>query len=126
MDGETFLTRSFLLGTDACIIGFGSSPSRCTPGRTRATAIMGIIVEGQQVMKEFKSAPALDAGLLAAAQAVENYEIAHYGTLKTWAAELGLNQVAKLLETILGEEKKTNETLTQLAQSEVNKHARAM
>jgi ferritin-like metal-binding protein YciE len=88
-------------------------------------AIMGIIGEGQEVMKEFKGAPALDAGLLAAAQAVEHYEIARYGTLKTWAAELGLNQAEKLLETTLGEEKKTDETLTTLAQSEVNQHAKA-
>ncbi len=88
-------------------------------------AIMGIIEEGQEVMKEFKGAPALDAGLLAAAQAVEHYEIARYGTLKTWAAELGLNQAVKLLETTLGEEKKTDETLTKLAQSEVNQHAQA-
>jgi ferritin-like metal-binding protein YciE len=88
-------------------------------------AIMGIIEEGQEVMKEFKGAPALDAGLLAAAQAVEHYEIARYGTLKTWAAELGLNQAVKLLETTLSEEKKTDETLTQLAQSEVNQHAQA-
>jgi ferritin-like metal-binding protein YciE len=80
---------------------------------------MGIIEEGQAVMKEFKGAPALDAGLLAAAQAVEHYEIARYGTLKTWAAELGLSQAVGLLETTLGEEKKTDETLTKLAQSEV-------
>ena len=88
-------------------------------------AIMGIIEEGQEVMKEFKGAPALDAGLLAAAQAVEHYEIARYGTLKTWAAELGLNQSVKLLEATLAEEKKTDETLTQLAESEVNQHAQA-
>ena len=88
-------------------------------------AIMGIIEEGQEVIKEFKGAPALDAGLLAAAQAVEHYEIARYGTLKTWASELGLNQAVKLLETTLSEEKKTDETLTQLAQSEVNQHAQA-
>src|SRR5690348_7110405 len=88
-------------------------------------AIMGIIEEGQEVMKEFKGTPALDAGLLAAAQAVEHYEIARYGTLKTWAAELGLNQAVKLLETTLSEEKKTDETLTELAQSEVNQHAQA-
>jgi ferritin-like metal-binding protein YciE len=93
-------------------------------GRT-CDAIMGIIEEGQEVMKEFKGAPALDAGLLAAAQAVEHYEIARYGTLKTWAAELGLNQAVKLLETTLGEEKKTDEALTKLAQSEVNQHAQA-
>jgi len=89
-------------------------------------AIMGIIEEGQEVMKEFKGAAALDAGLLAAAQAVEHYEIARYGTLKTWAAELGLNQAVKLLETTLSEEKKTDEALTELAQSEVNQHAQAV
>jgi ferritin-like metal-binding protein YciE len=69
---------------------------------------MGIIEEKQEVMKEFKGAPALDAGLLAAAQAVEHYEIARYGTLKTWAAELGMNQTVKLLEATLAEEKKTD------------------
>jgi ferritin-like metal-binding protein YciE len=74
-------------------------------------------------MKEFKGAPALDAGLLAAAQAVEHYEMARYGTLKTWAAELGHKQAVKLLEQTLSEEKKTDETLTQLAESEVNHHA---
>jgi len=88
-------------------------------------AIMGIIVEGQEIIKEFKGAPALDAGLLAAAQAVEHYEIARYGTLKTWAAELGLNQAVKLLEKTLSEEKKTDEALTQLAESEVDQHAQA-
>src|SRR6188508_2932481 len=88
-------------------------------------AIMGIIEEGQEIMKEFKGAPALDAGLLAAAQAVEPYEIARYGTLRTWAAELGLTQAVNLLETTLAEEKKTDETLTQLAESEVNQHAQA-
>jgi ferritin-like metal-binding protein YciE len=88
-------------------------------------AIMGIIEEGQEVMKEFKGAPALDAGLLAAAQAVEHYEIARYGTLKTWAAELGLDGAVKLLETTLAEEKRTDETLTQLAQDGVNQHAQA-
>jgi ferritin-like metal-binding protein YciE len=88
-------------------------------------AIIGIIEEGQEIIKEFKGAPALDAGLLAAAQAVEHYEIARYGTLKTWAAELGLNQAVKLLEKTLSEEKKTDEALTQLAESEVNQHAQA-
>jgi ferritin-like metal-binding protein YciE len=95
-----------------------------TPRGKTCDAIMGIIEEGQEVMKEFKGAPALDAGLLAAAQAVEHYEIARYGTLKTWAAELGLNAV-KLLEQSLSEEKKTDETLTQLAESGVNQHAQA-
>jgi ferritin-like metal-binding protein YciE len=96
-----------------------------TPRGKTCDAIMGIIEEGQEVMKEFRGAPALDAGLLAAAQTVEHYEIARYGTLKTWAAELGLNEAVKLLDMTLGEEKKTDETLTQLAQSEVNQHAQA-
>ena len=52
-------------------------------------AIVGIVEEGQEVMKEYKGSPALDAGLLAGAQAVEHYEISRYGTLKTWAGELG-------------------------------------
>ncbi len=96
-----------------------------TPRGKSCDAITGIIEEGQEVMKEFKGAPSLDAGLLAAAQAVEHYEIARYGTLKTWAAELGLKQSVRLLETTLAEEKKTDETLTQLAQQQVNQHAAA-
>jgi ferritin-like metal-binding protein YciE len=96
-----------------------------TPRGKTCEAILGIIEEGQEVMKEFKGAPALDAGLLAAAQAVEHYEIARYGTLKTWAKELGLTQSVRLLEATLSEEKKTDDTLTKLAESDVNHHAQA-
>jgi len=96
-----------------------------TPRGKTCDAILGIIEEGQEVMKEFKGAPALDAGLLAAAQAVEHYEIARYGTLKTWAKELGLTQSVELLEATLSEEKKTDDTLTKLAESDVNQHAQA-
>jgi ferritin-like metal-binding protein YciE len=96
-----------------------------SPRGKTCDAITGIIEEGQEVMKEFKGAPALDAGLLAAAQAVEHYEIARYGTLRTWAEELGLKKSVKLLETTLREEKMTDETLTKLAQSEVYQHAQA-
>jgi len=88
-------------------------------------AIMGIIEEGQEVMKEFKGTPALDAGLLAAAQAVEHYEIARYGTLKTWAAELGLKQAVKLLDATLAEESKTDKLLSQLAEASANARAEA-
>ena len=88
-------------------------------------AILGIMEEGQEIMKGYKGMPALDAGLLAAAQAVEHYEIARYGTLKTWASELGLNQAVKLLDATLSEEKKTNDALTTLAESGVNEHAQA-
>jgi ferritin-like metal-binding protein YciE len=96
-----------------------------TPRGKTCEAIMGIIEEGQEIAKEFKGAPALDAGLLAAAQAVEHYEIARYGTLKTWAAQLRLNEAVRLLEATLAEEKKTDEMLTQIAESEVNQHAQA-
>lgn len=96
-----------------------------SPRGKTCNAIVGIIEEGQEVMKEFKGKPALDAGLLAAAQAVEHYEIARYGTLKTWAEELGLDETVKLLDATLAEEKKTDETLSKLAQSGVNQHAEA-
>ena len=88
-------------------------------------AIVGIIDEGQEVMKEYKGTPALDAGLLAAAQAVEHYEISRYGTLKTWAQELGLEESVQLLDATLAEEKKTDQTLTEFAESNVNQHAEA-
>ena len=96
-----------------------------SPRGKTCEAIMGIIEEGQEVMKEFKGMPALDAGLLAAAQAVEHYEIARYGTLKTWAAELGLQESVQLLDKTLQEEKTTDETLTRIAQTAVNQHAQA-
>jgi ferritin-like metal-binding protein YciE len=83
-------------------------------------AIDGIVEEGQEILEEFKDSPALDAGLLAAAQAVEHYEIARYGTLRTWARELGKEDVVRLLEETLAEEEKTDELLTQLADSKVN------
>jgi len=64
-------------------------------------AINGIVEEGKEIMKEFRGSAALDAGLLAAAQAVEHYEISRYGTLKTWAKELGLDEAVSLLEETL-------------------------
>jgi len=88
-------------------------------------AIVGITDEGAEIIKEYKGSPALDAGLLAAAQAVEHYEITRYGTLKTWAEELGLSDAAKLLDATLQEEKETDEALTELAESSVNQHAEA-
>ena len=86
-------------------------------------AINGIVEEGKEIMKEFRGSAALDAGLLAAAQAVEHYEISRYGTLKTWAKELGLDEAVSLLEETLEEEKKTDEALTELAESAVNQEA---
>jgi ferritin-like metal-binding protein YciE len=91
-------------------------------GKTCA-AINGIVEEGKEIMTEFKGSPALDAGLLAAAQAVEHYEISRYGTLMTWADELGLKEAVALLEQTLQEEKKTDEALTELAETAVNQQA---
>jgi ferritin-like metal-binding protein YciE len=86
-------------------------------------AINGMIDESKEVMKEFRGSAALDAALLAAAQAVEHYEISRYGTLKTWAKELGLDDAVNLLEETLQEEKKTDEALSELAESAVNQEA---
>jgi ferritin-like metal-binding protein YciE len=86
-------------------------------------AIMGLVEEGQEVMQEFKGSQALDAGLLAGAQAVEHYEISRYGTLKAWAEELGLNQAVQLIDATLTEEKNTDQALTGLAESRVNREA---
>jgi ferritin-like metal-binding protein YciE len=83
-------------------------------------AIVGITDEGTEIVKEYKGSPALDAGLLAAAQAVEHYEISRYGTLKTWAQELGLSDAVRLLDETLAEEKKTDVLLTQIAETAVN------
>ncbi len=93
-------------------------------GKTCA-AIVGITEEGAEIMKEYKGSPALDAGLLAAAQAVEHYEISRYGTMKTWATELGLADAARLLGQTLDEEKQTDADLTEIAESVVNQEAEA-
>ena len=69
----------------------------------KCDAIEGILEEGEQVMDEYDDTPALDAGLLAAAQAVEHYEIARYGTLKSWAGKLGLKDAVSLLDETLAE-----------------------
>jgi ferritin-like metal-binding protein YciE len=95
------------------------------PQGKKCLAIDGIVGEGQEIIKEYKGSPALDAGLLAAAQAVEHYEISRYGTLRTWAQELGINQAVRLIEATLAEEKQTDETLTELAETCVNQEAEA-
>jgi ferritin-like metal-binding protein YciE len=91
----------------------------------KCDAIEGILDEGKEIMDEYKGSPALDAGLLAAAQAVEHYEISRYGTLKTWAQKLGLEQAVDLLDETLQEEKKTDTDLTKIAEEAVNVQAEA-
>ena len=93
----------------------GKSPR----GKT-CPAIDGIIEEGDEIMSSFKGSPALDAGLIAAAQAVEHYEMARYGTLRQWAGLLGLTEAARLLDQTLAEESQTDALLTKLAEKQAN------
>ena len=94
-----------------------------TPKGKTCDAIMGILDEGKEIMDEYEDMPAHDAGLLAAAQAVEHYEISRYGTLKCWAGELGYTEAVKLLDATLKEESETDEKLTGLADAFVNQEA---
>ena len=96
------------------------------PARSKTCdAIQGILDEGKEIMEEYKGTEALDAGMLAAAQAVEHYEISRYGTLKQWAQQLGMKDAVRLLDETLQEEKKTDQTLTSLAEAAVNLAAAA-
>jgi ferritin-like metal-binding protein YciE len=83
-------------------------------------AILGILEEGKSIMEDFKGMSALDAGLISAAQAVEHYEIARYGTLKSWAQQLGKSDIVALLDATLKEEMATDKKLTQLGESQAN------
>jgi ferritin-like metal-binding protein YciE len=96
-----------------------------TPRGRNCPAILGIIDEGKEIMDDYANSPALDAGLLSAAQAVEHYEISRYGTLIAWANELGLSDAVPLLSQTLEEEKATDEALTRLAETAINQEAEA-
>ena len=96
-----------------------------TPRGKNCPAITGNIDEGEEIIEEYKDSPALDAGLIGAAQAVEHYEIARYGTLKAWAAELGLEEAVSLLDATLNEEEDTDKKLSELAESVINQKAEA-
>jgi ferritin-like metal-binding protein YciE len=89
----------------------------------RCAAMEGLIEEGKELINEDIEPQVLDAGLIAAAQKVEHYEIAAYGTLRTWAEMLGHTEAAELFQTTLDEEAEADETLTQLAESGVNAEA---
>ncbi len=93
------------------------------PEGVECQAILGIVAEGQEVMEEFARSEALDAGIIAAAQAVEHYEITRYGTLLAWAEQLGLDEAADLLKETLIEEENTDDILSDLAESSVNAEA---
>jgi ferritin-like metal-binding protein YciE len=89
----------------------------------RCDAIEGLLDEGKEIMDEYAGTPALDPGLLAAAQAVEHYEISRYGTLKAWAEKLSMTEAVKLLGETLAEEKKTDDALSKLAVAALNAEA---
>jgi ferritin-like metal-binding protein YciE len=91
-----------------------------TPRGKTCDAIIGILDEGKEVMEDFAGSDALDAGLLAGAQAVEHYEISRYGTLRAWAEQLGLADAVPLLEATLEEERKTDQILSKLATGRIN------
>jgi ferritin-like metal-binding protein YciE len=93
------------------------------PQGKKCAAIEGILDEGKEIIDEYKGSPALDAGLVSAAQAVEHYEICRYGTLCTWAEELGMNDAKKLLGQTLNEEENTDKALSELAETVVNQEA---
>lgn len=87
------------------------------PARAKTCeSAQGLLAELQDHMDEFKGSEAADAVLIAGAQAMEHYEIARYGTLRTWAQQLGMDDAAKLLEQTLEEEKRTDELLNEAAQ----------
>jgi ferritin-like metal-binding protein YciE len=88
-------------------------------------AIDGIIEEGSEILEEYKGAPAIDAGLVAAAQAVEHYEMARYGTLIAWAEQLGMKDALPLLRATLKEEMAADEALTKIGEQGVNERATA-
>ncbi|MEQ8702082.1 MAG: ferritin-like domain-containing protein [Bauldia litoralis] len=86
-------------------------------------AIKGIVEEGEEIMSEAEDPEALDAGLIAAAQAVEHYEISRYGTMVAWAERLGMKDAVKILNKTLDEEYSADKKLSALAESSVNKKA---
>jgi ferritin-like metal-binding protein YciE len=94
------------------------------PSSKPCIAMQGLIREGQQIIQEGGSPEVLDAAILAAAQAIEHHEIAAYGTARTLAQQLGMQDAARVLEQILDEEKKTDALLTQIAERSVNQQAK--
>lgn len=88
-------------------------------------ALEGLLREAEEVTAEISDKPTLDAAIISSAQTVEHYEIARYGTLACWAAEIGNSEVAELLEQTLEEEKTADEKLSELAEASVNQRAAA-
>jgi ferritin-like metal-binding protein YciE len=94
------------------------------PSNKPCIVMQGLIKEGQQIIKEGGAPEVLDAAILASAQAIEHHEIAAYGTARTLAQQLGMQDAAQMLGQILQQEKKTDELLTQIAERSVNQQAK--
>ena len=94
-----------------------------SPRGKKCVGMEGIVEEGNELMKEKVEPDVLDAGLIAGAQKAEHYEIASYGTARTWAQRLGYNDAAQLLQQTLEEESMANEKLTKIAESHINMEA---
>jgi ferritin-like metal-binding protein YciE len=94
-----------------------------SPKGKKCAGMEGLIEEGKELMNEDAEPSVLDAGLIAAAQKVEHYEMASYGCARTWAEQLGLTEAAELLQETFAEEKATDEKLSQLAEQMVNQEA---
>jgi ferritin-like metal-binding protein YciE len=86
-------------------------------------AINGMIEEGEEIIEQFEAGPVRDAGIVGAAQAVEHYEMARYGTIIAWAKAVGANDVVRLMQETLEEEKQADTKLNQLAQQRLNQEA---
>ena len=93
------------------------------PTGKRCVGMEGVLKEGSELIKKKPDKEALDAGLISAAQHVEHYEMAGYGTVRTWAQLMGYEAHAVLLQQTLDEERETDETLTSLAESSINLEA---
>ena len=109
------LTREHVARLDEIFENLGK-PAK---GKT-CKAMKGLIEEGSEVLEEQGEASVIDAALIAAAQKVEHYEIATYGTVRTWAEMLGQDDTVDLLQQTLDEESETDEKLTEIAESTIN------
>ena len=86
-------------------------------------AVNGMIEEGEEIIEQFEAGPVRDAGIVGAAQAVEHYEMARYGTIIAWAKAVDANDVVRLMQETLEEEKQADKKLNQLAQQRLNQEA---
>ncbi len=93
------------------------------PVAKKCEAMAGLLKEGEEIMKDTEKGPQRDAGIISAAQKVEHYEIASYGTLRTFANTLGLDEAAAILDEILQQEKNADASLTEIAESSINVEA---